>query len=248
MDQFEGKSESKQPYWENIFEQINTIMTDQVSSGKNVKSASTALNLPVQLINTVSIPHTRATFMALVDVIIPSTLGALDLRLDDYILWTLDHYVSIQGEWGVKTAPISSQTARILDISAYQLIVSGKMKGPVDFSTYPDGGPFAALSPDDRLEAIRLLENLQVDLEVLPSPFRNNAGLIKNVVTALHQMVMFGFYSEWFSLGSTRLAYPENHRFERQPMTWESLDYPGPSFGYRAVRGFLIDKFSEEGK
>lgn len=247
MDQVEGKSESKQPYWENIFEQINNIMTDQVSTEKTM-SASTTLNIPVQMINTDSIPHTKATFMAFADVIIPATLGALDLRLDDYIDWTLNHYVSIQGEWGVKIAKLSSQTARILDLSAYQLIVSGKMKGPLDYSIYPDGGPFAALSSDDRLEAIALLENLQVDLEVLPSPFRNNAGLIKNVVAALHQMVTFGYYSEWFSLGSTRLAYPENHRFERQPLVWKSLEYPGPSLGYKAIRGFLFDKFSEEEK
>jgi hypothetical protein len=248
MDQLKGKSESKQPYWENLFEQIKNITTDQFSPEKYPLSASTPVNLPIQMINTPSIPHTKATFMAFVDVMIPSTLGALDLRLDDYIIWILDHYVSIQGEWGVKIAQLSFQTARMLDISAYQLIFFGRLKGLLDYSTFPEGGPFAALSPDDRLEAIRLLENLQVDLEVLPSPFRNNAGLIKNVVTALHQMVIFGYYSEWFSLGATRLAYPENHRFERKQFIWESLNYPGPSFGYRAVRGYLFDKFSEERK
>lgn len=249
MDQFEGKADSKQPYWEDFFDQIKNItMIDHVPPEKYPMATSTSVHLPFQMMNTASIPHTKATFMAFVDVMIPSTLGALDLRIDDYIIWALDHYVSIQGEWALKTAHISSQTARVLDISAYHLIVSGKMKGPLDFSTYPDGGPFAALFPDDRLEAIRLLENLQVDLEVLPGPYRNNAGLIQNVVTALHQMVMFGYYSEWFSLGSTRLAYPEDHRYERQPLVWKSLDYPGPSLGYKALRGFLFEKFSEEEK
>ena len=248
MEQLEGKSESKQPYWENIFEQLNNIMTDQTATENKMMSSSTTLNIPFHMINSDCISHTKATFMAFVDVIIPGTLGALDLRLDEYIDWTLNHYGSIQGEWGVKIAKLSSQTARLLDISAYQLVVSGKMKGCLDFSTYPEGGPFAALSFDDRLEALALLENLQVDLEVLPSPFRNNAGLIKNVVAALHQMVTFGYYSEWFSLGSTRLAYPENHRFERQSLVWKSLDYPGQSLGYKAIRGFLFDKFSEEEK
>ena len=56
---------------------------------------------------------------------------------------------------------------------------------------------------------------------------------------------MFGYYSEWFSLGSTRLAYPEDHRIERRRFLWDRLNYPGPSFGYRAVRGFLVDKFLE---
>ncbi|MGM0878481.1 MAG: hypothetical protein ACQEWV_28240 [Bacillota bacterium] len=248
MDKLVGESQSNQPHGGHFFEQIKNMMTNLVSTDQSSPSVSTSVNLPVQMSETVSIPHTKATFMAFADAMIPSTLGALDLRLDDYIVWTLDHYVSIQGEWGVKNAQLSSQTARILDISAFQLIVSGKMKVPPDFSTYPDGGPFAALSHEDRFEAISLLENLQVDLEVLPSPYRNNAGLVKNVVTSLHQMVMFGYYSEWFSLGSTRLAYPEDHRLERQRFLWEKLDYPGPSFGYRAVRGFLVDKFSEEGK
>jgi hypothetical protein len=248
MDKLDGESQSNQPHEGHFIEQIKNMMTNLVSTEQSSPSVSTAVNLLVQMSETVSIPHTKATFMAFVDAMIPSILGALDLRLDDYIVWTLDHYVSIQGEWSVKNVPLSSQTARILDIAAFQLITSGNVKVSPDFSTNPDGGPFAALSPDDRFEAIRLLENLQVDLEILPSPYRNNAGLIENVVTSLHQMVMFGYYSEWFSLGSTRLAYPEDHRLERQRFIWDSLNYPGPSFGYRAVRGFLVDKFSEKGE
>jgi hypothetical protein len=228
-----------------FFEQIKNMMNPHGSTEPSSLPVPSVFNLPIQTTDNYSIPNTRATFMAFADAIIPSTFGALDLRLDDYIIWTLDHFVSIQGEWSVKNVPLSSQTARLLDIAAFQLIASGNIKVYPDFSTYPDGGPFAALSPDDRFEAIRLLEILQVDLEVLPSPFRNNVGLVKNVITALHQMVMFGYYSEWFSLGSTRLAYPEDHRIERQPFLWDSLNYPGPSFGYRAVRGFLVDKFLE---
>ncbi|MDE3839232.1 hypothetical protein C0966_07685 [Bacillus methanolicus] len=245
MEKLEGNSISGQHQGGQFFEHIKNMMTNLVFVEHSSSTASTAVNLPVQMTETVSIPHTKATFMAFADAIIPSTLGALDLRLDEYIIWTLDHYVALQGEWGLKTVPIAAQTAKILDIAAYQLIVSGKVKIPPDFSTYPDGGPFAALSPDDRFSAINLLENMDVDLEVLPYPFRNNAGLVENVITSLHQMVMFGYYSEWFSFGSTRLAYPENHRLERQRFIWERLNYPGPSFGYRALRGFLVDKFSE---
>lgn len=245
MDKFEGESQSNQPHVKQFFAQIKNMMTNLSSSEQSFPSVSTMVNLPVQMTGTFSIPNTKATFMALADAIIPSTLGALDLRIDEYIVWTLDHFVSIQGEWSVKTIPLSAQTAKILDIAAYQLIACGNIKTSPDFSAYPDGGPFAALSPDDRFEAIRLLENSQIDLEVLPYPYRNNAGLVKNAVTSLHQMVMFGYYSEWFSFGSTRLAYPEDHRIERQQFLWESVNYPGPSFGYRAVRGFLVKKFSE---
>ncbi|EIJ78505.1 hypothetical protein PB1_13144 [Bacillus methanolicus PB1] len=245
MDKLEENPISGHHQGAQFFEQIKNMMTNLVSAEQPSSSVSTAVNLPVQLTEAVSIPHIKATFMAFADAMIPSTLGALDLRLDEYIVWTLEHYVSIQGDWSVKTVPLAAQTAQILDIAAFQLIVSGKVKVPPDFSTYPDGGPFAALSPVDRFEAISLLDNIQVDLEVLPYPFRNNAGLVKNVVSSLHQMVMFGYYSEWFSFGSTRLAYPENYRLERHRFIWERLNYPGPSFGYRALRGFLVDKFSE---
>jgi hypothetical protein len=201
---------------------------------------------PIQNNELINVAHTQATFMAFADTIIPSTLGALDLRLDEFIQWTLDHYVSIEGEWGVKNKTLSSQTARLLDMAASQLECSGKVKETPNYDNNPNGGLFSALSPQDRLEAIRLLENLQVDMGILPHPYRNNSGLVQNVITALHVMVMFGYYSEWFSFGLTRLAYPENQRVERHPFIWDSVDYPGPSFGYRAFRGFLVDKFSDE--
>jgi hypothetical protein len=245
MDKFAGDSQSNQPYFNHFFEQIKNLMSNLNSAEQPSPSVSAATNLPLQSIGTSSMANTRSAFMAFPDAIIPSTFGALDLRLDDYLIWTLDHIVSIHGEWGIKSFPLSFQTARILDIAAMQLMVSGNIKAYPDYSANPDGGPFAALSPDDRFEAIRLLENLHVDLEVLPSPYRNNGGLVKNIVTALHQTVLFGYYSEWFALGSTRLAYPENHNLERQRFLWDTLNYPGPSFGYRAVRGFLVDKFSE---
>jgi hypothetical protein len=245
MDKIEGESHSNQSHRGQLFEQIKSMMSNLVSTEHSSQPVSHNNSFSVHMSDKANSFHTKATFMAFVDAMIPSTLGALDLRLDEYIVWTLDNYVSIQGEWGVKNVQLSSQTAKILDIAAFQLISSENVKVPPDFSTYPDGGPFSALSPDDRFEAIRILEDLQVDLEVLPSPYRNNSGLIKNIITSIHQNVMFGYYSEWFSFGSTRLAYPENRRIERQNFIWDSLNYPGPSFGYRAVRGFLVDKFSE---
>ncbi len=245
MDKLTEDFQSNQPHVKHFFEQVTNMMKNIGYAEPSSPQAYTCLNLPVQGAGTGSIPHAKATFMAFADAIIPSTLGALDLQLDEYIVWTLDHFVSIQGEWGLKTAPISSQTAMMLDAAAVQLIRSGNIKAHPDFSVHPNGGPFAALSPDNRFEAIRLLENILVDLEVLPLPFQNNAGLVKNIITSLHQMVLFGYYSEWFSLGSTRLADPENHRFERQRFVWNSLDYPGPALGYRAVRGYLVEKFLE---
>lgn len=67
-------------------------------------------------------------------------------------------------------------------------------------------------------------------------------GLVNNIISNLHQMVMLGYYSEWFAHGFTRLAYPENRQIERPFLTWDLVKYPGPSKGYRDLRGFLIKK------
>lgn len=245
MNIFEGDSKSNQGNGEHIFDQFKSMITNKISTKDATSLEQRAIKMPVQLTQTISILHKQATFMALVDAMIPSTLGALDLRLDDYLVWSLDHFVSIAGEWGVKNIPLSTQTAEMLEIAAFQIIISGKMKIAPDFSTYPNGGLFSAISADDRFEALRLLENQEVDLEVLPSPYRNNIPLIKNIVTFLHQSIMFGYYSEWFTFGSSRLAYPEDRTIERPHFIWDTVKYPGISHGYRAIRGFLVNKFSE---
>ncbi|WP_018924533.1 hypothetical protein [Salsuginibacillus kocurii] len=240
-----GQSSSGHRHLDKIFEQFKSVLANPEAKKQGTSPHwKDSVHLPAHDPEIPSPAHTKATFMAFVDAIIPSTLGALDLRLDEYMIWSLNHYIAMQGEWGVKTIPLSTPVAQLLDIGASHQIVSGSMRLP-DFSVNPDGGPFASLSSNDRLEAVRLLENTQVDLHLLPLPFQNNADLVKNIVTVLHQMVMFGYYSEWFSYGATRLAYPEDRRQERQPFIWDSLGYPGPSYGHRSLRGFLVKEFAD---
>lgn len=186
-------------------------------------------------------PHTQATMMAFVDAVIPSTWGALDLRMDDFMIWMLDHYLSIYGEDSIKTIPLSSAVSQMLDVGALQLMAENRLKHPPDPTTYPNGGAFAALSPEDRFQALSLLENLKVDLENLPAPFRYNGGFIENIINALHQMIMGGYYSEWFAFGATRKAAPEDRKLERNTITWDLVHYPGVSVGYRELRGFLLE-------
>ncbi|MFA9556796.1 hypothetical protein ACERII_05810 [Evansella sp. AB-rgal1] len=226
-----------------ITEMKNTV-ANFVSENHSASPLSRMEQLPMQ-IGKKSLSQTRATFMAFVDVMIPSTFGALDLRLDDYVIWTLDHYISVQGNFGMDSIQLSSATAGMLDAAAKQLIFSGKVKKELNYSIYPEGGSFASLSFEDRLEAIHLLENAQVDMDSLPLPYRNNIGYVKNIVSNLHQMVMIGYYSEWFSLGATRLAPPENRVVERPFMTWNLVNYPSPSMGYRELRGFLVKEFKD---
>lgn len=73
---------------------------------------------------------------------------------------------------------------------------------------------FSCLSRRDRIRTLSALENLNIDLYVLPSPFQNNAGLVKNVTDALNRFSMLGYYSEWPAYGSTRLRPPSERRLE----------------------------------
>lgn len=194
-------------------------------------------------------PHTRETIMAFVDAVMPSTLGGLDLRMDDFIVWMLDHYLSIYGEDGIKTVPLSTPTAELLDVAAAQLMMADRLTALPEPKTYPNGGPFATLLPEDRFQALSLLENLQVDLESLPVPYRFNTGLVENIINALHQMIHLGYYSEWHAFGATRVSAPEDRKLERNTITWDLVHYPGVSVGYRELRGFLLEPqipFAEE--
>ncbi|WP_163971098.1 hypothetical protein [Oceanobacillus halotolerans] len=107
---------------------------------------------------------------------------------------------------------------------------------------------FSHLSRKDRIQTLAALENLEIDLFLLPSPFQNNAGLVKYVTDALNRFSMFGYYSEWLAYGSTRL-YPPNHRqLEFFPFSWQQVGYPGVSLGYRDFRGFLLLMGRNEGE
>jgi len=190
--------------------------------------------------------YVKSTFKALVDTMIPPPWGAVDLQMDDYLIMILDHYISVQEGLHTKTIHLSTPTAIILDVAATELMYLHSMKhSPYDI-TYPKKGAFKGLTHNNRIKAIQLLETLQVDLNALPSPFRNNGSLVKFIVTYAFQMVKFGYYSEWIAYGSTRFDPPEERKFETKPFTWDFVGYPGVSYGYRALRGFLVDEFSEK--
>jgi hypothetical protein len=160
----------------------------------------------------------------------------------EYIIWILEQSIALP----VKTQlnlmdnkSISKATAEMLDVGAAQLIQTGQILCPLNMSTFPGGGPFATLSPIDRLRAITLIERLEINLETLSIPYKNNPGLVRNMMDVLNELSMFGQYSEWTAYGTTRLFPPEYRRVEYFPHGWIQTQYPGPSFGYRDFRGFL---------
>ncbi|MBT2697524.1 hypothetical protein J7E79_08885 [Bacillus sp. ISL-40] len=168
--------------------------------------------------------------------------GALELHVYEYVIWILDHSIALPVKAQLNFAESSSMskaTAELLDVGAAQLIQTGEILYPLNVNTFPGGGAFSALAPIDRLRAITLIERLGINLENLPIPYKNNPGLVRNMMDVLNELPMFGHYSEWTAYGTTRLLSPKSRRVEYFPYGWFHTLYPGPSFGYRDFRGFL---------
>ncbi|MDF2962968.1 MAG: hypothetical protein K0S39_4703 [Paenibacillus sp.] len=193
--------------------------------------------------------HTVATFQALVDAVIPEMLtcsgtlavhpvpGAVNLFIHEYLIRDLD--LSHTPQSAVESS-LSKSTAHLLDRGADQLIQTGQAVHPLNAGAFPGGGLFAALSRYDRLRAITLLDRLQTDLQTLPLPYQNNPGLIRVMMNSVNQLTLFGYYCEWYGYGTTRLCPPDYRRLECYPPSWGLVGYPGPAFGYRDFRGFVI--------
>jgi len=185
-----------------------------------------------------SFDHTQDTFKAFVDAVIPRSpklaeefgriqyFGALDLHVDEYMIMSLNNYY----------IPLAKPTAEILDIAAEQLVFMGGNNRLFNYLRFPRGGIFAALSPGDRFRAFTLLVQLNIKLEDLPEPYKDNPELVLSITSALNRFTMMGYYSEWSGYGSTRLMEPNQRVLEYFPLSWNQVGYPGPSLGYRALR------------
>jgi len=182
--------------------------------------------------------RTVATFQALADAIIPPVLetihapfariipGGLQLSLDQYLMMQLDHSQFVPPGAEGAAAPLSISTARLLDLGAESLLQQNRS--------------FSALSRTDRLLVLERLERLDIPLSAAPPPFTDNPALIRIIVNSLQQLSLFGYYSEWFGYGSTRFHAPQERKLEWFPPGWRWAGYPGPSFGYRGLRGFVL--------
>ncbi|AKL94680.1 hypothetical protein CACET_c12150 [Clostridium aceticum] len=192
-----------------------------------------------------SLPQTQETFKAFVDAIFPRTheesSGGLDLHTEEFLIWVLDHLLSLTIFKKNVNIPMANVTAEMLNIAAKQLIDKGENKKPVTPDIIQEKGVFAALAPSDRFRAISLLEELRLNLESLPIPFWNNSGVVLAITTVLTLLSTFGHYSEWCAYDSTKLETAENRIIQEFPATWKEVGYPGPSKGYRALRGYLLE-------
>ena len=199
-------------------------------------------------------PFTKTVFEAFVEAMIQTApplaqklfnvqyFGASELLIHEYIIWTLDHLISLLKNTNYS---LSRQTAELLELAAHQFVLNSGNIQTLTFYKIPSNIIFSALTPEDRLRSVTLLEQLTINPASLPYPFNQNPRFVLPVIDVINRLAMFGFYSEWSGYGTTRLNPPNNRNLETFPISWIQVKYPGPSKGYHALRGYLVDRFIE---
>ncbi|MFT4930929.1 MAG: hypothetical protein ACI91T_000803 [Natronomonas sp.] len=213
-------------------------------------------------------PHTAVTFRAIADAIVPETPaleaelgpehvpGGLAVGLDDFHV----AYVDDGFQFGlphvgfVGNAPLADPVAHVLDLAARELVRRGENESAlsddrpvalVDLGEAPPpevraaAGPFAKLSRKDRLRAMAILDEFEV--EVSPSAdelFELDAGLVGQLVVGFAEMI---YYSEWqgydeFDRPPSDRAHPND---PAAVQSWRQTGFPGFANGYAALRGYL---------
>ncbi|WP_042197068.1 hypothetical protein [Paenibacillus camerounensis] len=196
-------------------------------------------------------PHTYITFLALVEAIIPYTAacsapgdvqsaGAVQFGVHEYLIWELDHNLSLWQGFYLTAVPLSAPTAELLNYGAAQFTALGYNQAP-PCCAGRTGCPFADLHPADRIRVLSMLEQSdQLDLAPLPPPYRNDLGIVRYMIDFISRQTLFGNYSEWPAYGSTRLRVPTERRLECFPPGWSQVRYPGVVPGYRAFMGSVL--------
>lgn len=162
-------------------------------------------------------PSTQETFQAYVDGVIPRTPGLAEEYGRVQYFGALDLYTD---EYIIYTLnyfdiPLAKPVAELLDLA---------------------GGTFAALSAADRFRVLSYLEQISGYLVELPEEIADNPGFVLTINSTLNRYTMIGYYSEWPGYGNTRLNSPDVRNLEFYPLSWQQIEYPGPSMGYRALR------------
>ena len=210
--------------------------------------------------------HTVLTFRAVADAVVPRTpaladeLGAEhvpggpDVGLGDYLVGYVNglFQFGLPGVGARGNLPLAAPVAGALDAAALALLERGEnaeepshervldLLDPAESdSTAEDAGAFATLSREDRLRAVDLLGEFEVELRAFDGePFEFDAGLVGQLVVGFTEMI---YYSEW--QGYDEFVQPPSERVHPNDPSavqgWRQTGYPGFAPGYAALRGYL---------
>ena len=212
--------------------------------------------------------HTVVTFRAIVDAVVPETPeldpelgpehvpGGLAVGLEEFAVTYVDDgfqlglpYVGPRGN-----IPLADPIAGILDLAALTLVDRGANTGELDDDRpvsvlAPDeaspravrraAGAFSKLSRRDRLRAIGLLDELELEIDQFEDElFEFDGGLVGQLVVGFTEMI---YYSEW--QGYDEFTQPPSDRVHPNDpgavQSWRQTGYPGFNDGYAALRGYL---------
>ena len=212
--------------------------------------------------------HTLVTYPAVVDAVVPETPalgdelgpehvpGGLAVALDDFLVvyvndlfqFGLPHFGS-QGN-----LPIAGPLAAVLDKAALTLLARGEneseprldrvfaLLGPDDpppRRVKKRAGTFAKLSRHDRLRAIALLDEFEIEVAPFEDTlFEIDAGLVGQLAVGFAEMI---YYSEWqgydeFTGPPSRRTHPND---PAAVQSWRQTGFPGYANGYAALRGYV---------
>ena len=213
-------------------------------------------------------PHTTVTFRAVVDAVVPETPeladelgsehipGGLSVGLDEFVITYVDDgfqlglpHLGPQGN-----LLLADTVAHVLDTAALVLVDRGEnaLEPGRDRAgaLYEPGsvrsawaervaGMFARLSREDRLRAIGILDEFELELTPFEDElFEFDAGLVGQLVVGFTEMI---YYSEWQGYDEF-VRPPSELTHSNDPaavQSWRQTGYPGVSPGYAALRGYL---------
>ena len=217
-------------------------------------------------------PHTQLVYTAVVDAVIPRTPtleddlggehvpGGLEIGLDAYLVTYVNHLFSGLRPIGGRTGDLrlAEVVAMVLEVAAVELVARGKNEDPPSSRFLGDltdrtttlgeavdvaaAGLFPRLSPRDRLNALTLLDEKEIDTapiaEDTPVPlFESDGGLIPTLVVGFTEVV---YYSEWQGYEDSTVP-PSDRAFTNDPeavQSWRQTGFPGVADGYAAFRGY----------
>jgi hypothetical protein len=228
-------------------------------------------------------PHTRLTFAAAVDAVVPSTPdlpgndetdaddvddgkqyghigeehvpGAVEVGVDEYMITYINSLLGIGSEELGLTGELrlAELVALVLDVAATELVARGENTVPLDPERVLDlvdlggilsdprnlaAGPFAKLSRTDRLRALAMLDEKELDTAQLPGPVAElDTGLVPQLFVGFSEVI---YYSEWQGYDDIT-APPSERSHANDPdavQSWRQTGYPGFADGYAAFRGY----------
>jgi hypothetical protein len=184
-----------------------------------------------QMIEDKSLDEVIMTMQALVDVVIPRSpdlarefgmiqyFGGLDENVDEYMVLTLQN----------QYFPLAAFAVDILNTVVYLRCID-------EDSEYSQVYRFFEAPEKLRLDTLLQIREYAQSPENIPPILSDSADMLMNIYSMLIRFPMMGFYSEWSGYGSTRLFPPSERVLQYRPISWEQIDYPGPSYGHHALR------------